>query len=154
MWHTPLLNSPPIMFNLPWAAKQMLVWKLYFRRIKWPPCLAVHAEDYYVHLNSFRSIYAFCSEHMLLGWSFRVSVMLHISLFMLRSQYCQATVILSVEMRSKSLISNFGYIMFISTEGLKDFQASLNILSAPPYCNMHRGLNTPHAIIALQRIRH
>lgn len=161
MWHTPLScwNSPPIMFNLPCAAKQMLVWKLYSRLMKWQRCLVTHAEDYYVHLDPFRSIYAFRSEHILFGWSFwvtvwtqTISVIFHISFFMLHSHYCQATVILSVEMCSKSLGPNFCYIMFISTGGLKDFQSSLNILSAPPYRNMHRGLITLHFVITLQRI--
>lgn len=75
MWHTPLSrwNSPPIMFNLPWAAKQMLVWKLYSRLMTWRRCLVMHAEYYYVHLDPFRSIYAFHSEHNLLGWSFWVT---------------------------------------------------------------------------------
>lgn len=121
----------------------------------------MHAEDYFVHLNPFRSIYAFRSEHILLGrsfgvtaWTQMISVIFYISFFMLRSHYCPATVMLSVEMCSKSLGPNFCCIMFISAGGLKDFQSSLNILSGPTYRNMHRGLFSLRSIFTLQRIWH
>lgn len=158
MWHTLLScwNSLPIMFNLPWVAKQMLVWNLYPRLMKWRRCLVMHARDYYVHLNPFRSIYAFRSEHILLGWSFwvtawmqMISVIFHISFFLLRSHYRQATVILPFEMCSKSLGPNLCYTVFISTGGLKDFSSSLSILSAPPYRNMYMSLMTIRSIITL-----
>lgn len=75
-------------------------------------------------------------------------LILHAALSLLPG-YCNSV---SRNDRIKSLGPNFCYIMFISTGGLKDFQSSLNILSATPYCNIHRGLITLHFVITLQRI--
>lgn len=83
-----------------------------------------------------------------------ISVIFYISFFMLRSHYCRSTVILSVEMCFKSTGPNFCCIMFVSTRGLKNVRSILNILCAPPYPNMHRGLITLRSVITLQRIWH